>query len=245
MFSVGNHVGYVYCIKRTKSTLGCACTWMKESMHGWESTLQHIATHCNILQHMLLLAHKVKERTNEWESTLQHMAKHLISSALQHTITLRHTSHTVQHTGHTLQYTLSSAHCSTLQHIAFSSFPHLRMPPLAPPIALLFPLPLLFFRLISFLLLAKGPRTDLLKTWIRLRASARTGSALELRVLWWWCCCAAGVVDKERPSPIQRTIPTCASSWDANHLDLCELCSVLYPYPHTPHCNRFRRWMAM
>jgi len=87
MFSVGNHIGYVYCIKRTKSTLGCACTWMKESMHGWESTLQHIATHCNILQHMLLLAHKVKERTNEWESTLQHMAKHLISSTLQHTIT--------------------------------------------------------------------------------------------------------------------------------------------------------------
>ena len=174
-----------------------------------------------------------------------HTATNLISSTLQHTIThcdilVTHCNTLVTHCSTPCrQHTV--AHCSTLQHIAFSSFPHLRMPPLAPPLALLFPLPLL----ISFLLLAKGPRTDLLKTWIWLRASAHAGRALELGVLWWWCCCAAGVVDKERPSPIQRTITTYASSWDANHLDLCELCSVLYPYPRTPRCNRFLRWIAM
>ena len=89
------------------------------------NTLQHTATHCNILQHILwIFILWVQASSGSFQ--LWHIVAHC--SILQHTTahcsTLQHTAahystqqHTAAHSS-TLQHT--AAHCNTLQHIIWA-----------------------------------------------------------------------------------------------------------------------------
>jgi len=85
-------------------------------------TLQHIATHCNILQHSATHCIALQHCNTLQHNTLQHMCAPAILSLMVHCNILQRTAkhcNTLHHTAthcNTLQHTAS--HCNTMQHNA-------------------------------------------------------------------------------------------------------------------------------